>query len=116
MECKSCGSIKFKQIKPSLFECEYCGRQVGDKYDDALNDFTSSPHLEDAMNRLVLDCMEPGIITYDPVKTMWVEPSFQYAEKINDCQDKLQDLANRNKKLKKDCLSIRKAIKRMIES
>lgn len=28
MECKSCGSVKFKRIQYNLFECEYCGRQI----------------------------------------------------------------------------------------
>ena len=31
MECKSCGSTKFKRIRYDLSECEYCGRRVEDE-------------------------------------------------------------------------------------
>lgn len=27
MECKSCGSTKFKKISYHLYECEYCGNE-----------------------------------------------------------------------------------------
>lgn len=107
MECKSCGSVKFKQIKPSLFECEYCGRQVESVQ------YKTEKELEEEYNLI----FKPNIgwCVCDPTRTLMLQ-SVDYTDKIVGYQDKLQNLEKQNKKLKKDCLSIRKDIKRMIES
>ena len=36
LECKSCGSVKFKQIKLHTYQCEYCGRITIVNDDDSL--------------------------------------------------------------------------------
>lgn len=39
LECKSCGSIKFKQIKLRTYQCEYCGRTTIINDDDNLFEY-----------------------------------------------------------------------------
>lgn len=39
LECKSCGSVKFKQIKPHTYQCEYCGRTIITNNDDNLLEY-----------------------------------------------------------------------------
>lgn len=36
LECKSCGSVKFKQIKPHTYQCEYCSRTIITNNDNSL--------------------------------------------------------------------------------
>lgn len=36
LECKSCGSVKFKQIKLYTYQCEYCGRTIITNNDNSL--------------------------------------------------------------------------------
>lgn len=39
LECKSCGSVKFKQIKPCIYQCEYCGRTIITNNDNNLLEY-----------------------------------------------------------------------------
>lgn len=39
LECKSCGSVKFKQIKSRTYQCEYCGRTTIINDDDNLLEY-----------------------------------------------------------------------------
>lgn len=39
LECKSCGSVKFKQIKPNTYQCEYCGRTIINNNNNSLLEY-----------------------------------------------------------------------------
>lgn len=39
LECKSCGSVKFKQIKLHTYQCEYCGRTIITNNDNNLPEY-----------------------------------------------------------------------------
>lgn len=39
LECKSCGSVKFKQIKSRTYQCEYYGRTTIINDDDNLLEY-----------------------------------------------------------------------------
>lgn len=66
MECKTCGSKKFKRISYHLYECEYCGNE----YEGA------DAHRVDNPKYTLFSI---GSIIYDPTKTLFSSP-FYYDE------------------------------------
>lgn len=61
-ECKSCGSVRFKQITPKVFECEYCGRKICNSV------------------YFLLSIASIGNIVVDPTRTMTLLPSPNYSK------------------------------------
>ena len=64
IECKTCGSRKFKRISYHLYECEYCGNEY--EIDGA--------HRADNPKYVPLSI---GSIIYDPTRTFFLS-SFYY--------------------------------------
>lgn len=66
MECKTCGSTKFKRISYHLYECEYCGNEYE----------VTGIHRVDNPKYVPFSI---GSIIYDPTKTLFLS-SFYYDE------------------------------------
>lgn len=90
MECKSCGSVKFKKIRYGLYECEYCGRQVSDY---------------NSCNELLQETFTPTKLHYnivDPYRSITHTPSIiQLDDSIKDCERKIKDIKKETNRLKK---------------
>lgn len=60
-QCESCGSVKFRQIKPDIYECEYCGRM------------TSCASQDQPINMIGKDVALLGYVVLDPTRTLSIK-------------------------------------------
>lgn len=113
MECKSCGSVKFKKIRYGLYECEYCGRTI---------------HDESESNELIQKIFEPTLIDYNTIHTGFniIDPtrilSFKQDEldrerKMLELQMEIEEAKIKDDILQKQCSNLKRflaKIKRML--
>lgn len=86
MECKSCGSVKFKNIRYGLYECEYCGRQT-EFYQDILR--TDNPS-NDYFSKVF------GYVAADPTRTISFVPC--HYNTFENLSDKTKQYFIKNRK------------------
>lgn len=98
MECKSCGSVKFKKVQYGLYECEYCGRQV---------EIPSVLRADNTMNNMFID--DFGYIMLDPTRIF----SFKYEEldrerKMLELQMEIEKAKIKDDTLQKQCSNLKR--------
>ena len=104
MECKSCGSVKFKKIRYGLYECEYCGRTI---------------HDESKSNELIQNIFEPTQIYYDTISMGFniIDPtrilSFKQEEldqerKMLELKMKIEEAKIKDDILQKQCSNLKR--------
>lgn len=100
MECKSCGSVKFRYVHFGLYECEYCGRQV-EHYDTILR--TDNPK-NDYFSKML------GYCILDPTRTITYQCYNESIAKTIELQNRIKENESKIDALLKKLRSTKKCI------
>lgn len=98
MECKSCGSVKFKRIQYNLFECEYCGRQI---------ETSSVLRVDNPMNNMFFD--DFGYIMLDPTRILsFKQEELDRERKMLELQMKIEEAKIKDDTLQKQYSNLKR--------
>lgn len=108
MECKSCGSVKFKNIRYGLYECEYCGRQI---------EISSVLRVDNPMNNMFIN--DFGHIMLDPTRILsFKQDELDRERKMLELQMEIEEAKIKDDILQKQCSNLKRflaKIKRMLQ-